>query len=109
MSRLDEVRDRLPGAASVATRFALDNAGPVAITLAGMLVLNQLAYRAVRPRTPVQALALAVVLIAAEPVMVQELVKRRVLKFTVRCHAGCPHDLGELLRESDADRLPPPS
>jgi hypothetical protein len=112
VSRLDEVREQLPGAAQIATRFALDNAGPAAVTLAGMIVLNQLAVRAVRPRTPAAALALFVVLVTAEPLLVQELVKRGVLKFTIRDPHGCRHDLGELLRlgdllgDADADRLP---
>lgn len=106
MSRLDEVLGQLPGAAKIATQFAVDNAGQVGLTLAGMLVLNELAVRAVRPRTPLMALALGAVLVTAEPLLVEQLVRRGVLKFTVRCPEGCRHDLGELLRESDADRLP---
>lgn len=104
MSRLDEVREQLPGAARRAAEFAIDNPGPVAVTLAGMFVVNQLAFRAVRPRTPVAALALAVVLYAAEPWAVEQLVRRGVIKFAIRDPHGCKHDLGKLLGEPDADR-----
>lgn len=104
MSRLEEARDQLPGAAKIAAQFAIDNAGPVAVTACGMFVLNQVAFRAVRPRTAVQALALGVVLFAAEPVLVEQLVRRGVLKFTIRDPHGCKHDLRKLLRESDDDR-----
>lgn len=103
MSRLEDVREQLPGAARIATQFAVDNAGPVAVTVCGMLVLNQLAFRAVRPRTPVQALALGVLLYAAEPVLVEQLVKRGVIHFTIRDAHGCKHDLRKLLGESDDD------
>lgn len=98
----------LPGAAKLLTEFAVDNPGQCAVMMAGTVVATRLIVRAVRPSTPLEALATIVVANVAIPYVLTELVRRDVVSFRVRGPDGSYVQLRDMLaRDSGADRLHP--
>jgi len=86
---LEEYRRALPLAVGKMTELVVDNPGQFVILAAGTVVLTKTALNIVRPRTAVQALALAVVLQAGIPVLGMQAVRRGWLRFRVRDDHGC--------------------
>jgi hypothetical protein len=87
--RLEQLRQGLPDAAAAVTQVIVDNPGQFALIAAGALVAMRAAANIIRPRTPLEALALMVVLQVALPPLAMHAVSRGWLKLKVRDADGC--------------------
>lgn len=84
VSRLEEFRQLAPIAACEFTQLVVDNPAQFALITAGSVVAMRAAVNIVRPRTPLQGLALMVVLQAGLPVLARTAMDRGWLRFRVR-------------------------
>lgn len=82
--RLRRALDQAPDAARAVTQFAVDNPAPVAISLAGAVVVPKLLLRAVRPRGPVEGIATLIVSSVLCAWGYGQLIDRGVLRFRIR-------------------------
>lgn len=89
LSRLEQVRDRLPGAAAQLTQFVVDNPGQMVMIGAGTIVLTRAAFNLVRPRTALEALALFTLLQISLPHLAMLGIEKGWLNFKLRDPAGC--------------------
>ena len=88
MRELEEVRRNLPVAASRMTQLVVDNPGQFALLVAGTIVTARAAQNLVRPRTAVQALALAVILQVGMPALAMQAVRRGWVTIRIRDEDG---------------------
>lgn len=96
--RADQIRHELPFMVAKVVEVVVDNPAQMALILAGGVVIGRAAANIVRPRTPLQALALMVVLQVGTPLLMSEAVKRGWIKFRVRDENG---DLVPLVTSDD--------
>jgi hypothetical protein len=82
------VTEALPEAVQRVTQVLVDNPGQFALIAAGTLVAARAAMNIVRPRTPLQALALFVVLEVGLPKAVMLAAEKGWLTFRVRDEDG---------------------
>jgi hypothetical protein len=87
--RAESLRQELPGAVAAITRVVADNPGQFALIAAGTMVATRAAFNLVKPRTALEALALAVVLQVGLPVLATRAIERGWLKFRTRDADGC--------------------
>jgi hypothetical protein len=110
-ARLARLRSELPGAAQAATQFAVDNPVSVAVTIAGVVVAQRVAFNAVRPRTGLQGLALVLVMQVLTPWLLRQAIEHDVISFKLRDGDGGFVSARELLHaiaEQDFDGAPGP-
>lgn len=81
---VERFRLAVPDAVAEVARVVVDNPGQFALVIAGTVVLTRAAANIVRPRTPLQAVALMVVLQAGLPVLAKTAMDRGWLRFRVR-------------------------
>lgn len=86
--RLDEIRDRLPAAAARFTELIVDNPAQFGLLIAGTIVVTRAAVNIVRPRTPLEAFALMVVLQIGLPLLATKALERGWLQLQVRDEDG---------------------
>lgn len=104
ITRLEQLREDLPEAAANITQLVVDNPAQFALMTAGTIVIARAAFNIVRPRTLLEALALAVVLQIGLPQAALAAIDHGWLKFKVRDAHGCLVPM-----VSDAPATPPPS
>lgn len=80
--------DRLPELARATVQLAVDNPAQVGLVVAGSIVATRAALNIVRPRTPLEALALFVVLQVGVPVLATKAIEHGWLSLRVRDEAG---------------------
>lgn len=85
---LDRLRRELPGRAAAAVTVIADNPVQFGVLIAADIVACQLAVNLVRPRTPLQALALMVVLVAGLPAAAEQAIVRGWIPLRVRDKNG---------------------
>jgi hypothetical protein len=86
--RLGELRNAAPEAVSRAARIIVDNPGQMAVMAAACIVAAQVAGNVMRPRTAVQAVALAIVLQVGMGKLAAAAVERGWLEFKIRDDDG---------------------
>jgi hypothetical protein len=99
---LARLRETLPEGMKHLTQFVLDNPVPVGVTAAGAVVMVRIGSNVVRPRTAVQASALAVVLYFVTPWLLRKAIERGVISFKFRDGEGgfvSARELMDSLRE----------
>lgn len=89
VGRLEQLRDDLPDVAAGITQLVVDNPAQVALMTAGTVVIARAAFNIVRPRTVLEALALAVVLQIGLPRLASAALEHGWIKFKVRDAHGC--------------------
>jgi hypothetical protein len=82
--RIEQLREQLPGTVAKVTQVVVDNPGQFALITAGTVVLYRAALNLVRPRTPLEAAALLVVLQIGLPKLAMAAVDRGWLTFRIR-------------------------
>jgi hypothetical protein len=87
-SPLERFRLALPEAAGKAAQIVADNPGQFALLMAGTVVLTRVAARIVRPRTPLESVALMIVLQVGLPQLAMTAMARGWLKFRLRDDDG---------------------
>jgi hypothetical protein len=87
-TRIAAAAQRLPGIAKNFTQVVVDNPGQFAMVAAGTIVLTRAAVNLVRPRGPLEALALMVFLQLAIPRAAMAAVDRGWITFRVRTPDG---------------------
>lgn len=97
---LRDMTAALPEAARMATEIVVDNPVSCALLASTVILAPRVALRLVRPRTPLEALALAVVLQFGLTYGLGKAVTSGLLPIRVRDHHGCLHRIGEI---PDAD------
>lgn len=86
--RIELARRDVPAAAARLAQVVVDNPGQLAIVAAVTLVAGRAAMNLVRPRTPIEALALLVTLELGMGKGVQLAIDRGWLNFRIRDEAG---------------------
>ena len=86
--RVETVRTTLPHVAAVATQLVVDNPVQFGLVAAGSLVLARAAVNIVKPRTPLEFLALLCVLEFASPLLIRKAMDTGLLKFRIRDESG---------------------
>jgi hypothetical protein len=89
LSRADHVRENLPEAVKTLTQIVVDNPGQFVLLGSGALVFGRALANLVKPRTPLEALALFVFAEAAGAYLAKQAVDRGILRFKVRDANGC--------------------
>lgn len=84
----ERFRRTLPAAAAQVTQLVVDNPAQFALVIAGTVVTARAAFNIVRPRTPLEGLALMVVLQVGLPALATAAIDRGWLKFRVRDEDG---------------------
>jgi hypothetical protein len=87
--RLEQARERLPGAIGVVARVVVDNPKPLLLVACGSYVLSSALINIVKPRGPFGAAACALVSYGLGTAISAELMKRGILDFKVRDDHGC--------------------
>jgi hypothetical protein len=82
--RAEAMRKVLPGTVAGMTQVVIDNPGQFALVMAGGMVAARAAFNLVKPKTPLECLALAVVLQVGLPMLAMKSVERGWLKFRTR-------------------------
>lgn len=101
VTRLEEVRQKLPAAVGLATELICDNPAQFAIIASGSFCVARIFGHLVRPRTPLQALLTATAAWATCRVLLAEASSRGLLVIKVRDLDGNLVPVGELgLKES---------
>jgi hypothetical protein len=108
-ARLARLRGELPGAAQALTQFVVDNPAQVAVTAAGVVVAQRVAFNLVRPRTPLQGVALVIVMEVLTPWLLRQAIEHEVISFRLRDGDGGFVSACELLRalRGDGDAASP--
>lgn len=88
-SRIERFRESAPHVAAGVAQVIVDNPGQFALVAAGTVVITRAAFRLVHPRTPLEALALFVVLQVGLPHLAMLGIEKGWLTFKVRDAEGC--------------------
>lgn len=88
MGGLAELRHNLPAAVERVTQLVVDNPGQFGLLVAGDIVATRVLMNLVRPRTPIEGLAVMVVLMAGLPLVAGAAVSRGWIKLRVRDEDG---------------------
>lgn len=88
LTRIERLRESAPRTAAGITQVIVDNPGQFALVTAGAIVITRAALRIVHPRTPLEALALFVVLQVGLPHLAMLGVEKGWLTFKVRTSDG---------------------
>jgi hypothetical protein len=83
-SRLEALRQGLPHIARDVTQLVVDNPAQFALIGAGTIVLTRAAFRLVKPRNAVEALAVMVVLQLGLPKLALTAMEKEWLRFRIR-------------------------
>lgn len=86
--RLEAARRAIPRAAAEVAQLAVDNPAQCGLILAGSFVAARVLLNLVRPRTPLEALAVLAVAQAAVPLLAGKLVEKGVIRLRVRDEHG---------------------
>ena len=84
IERIEEARAVLPKAVARMTQLVVDNPAQFAFAAAGSMVFAKILVNLVKPRTPLEALAVLVVAECATPFLLKGAIDRGYLKFRVR-------------------------
>lgn len=87
--KLEQVREQLPEVARKLAQVTADNPATIALIFAGAVVATRAATNVVRPRTPFEALCLAVVLQAGLSAAAVRAVEAGWLPLKIRDHHNC--------------------
>jgi hypothetical protein len=87
-SRVEQLRVQVPALAEKITQLVVDNPAQFALLMAGGIVLGRAAVNIVRPRTGLEALALAAVLQAGVPLLASQVLERGWIRLRVRDEDG---------------------
>jgi len=82
--KLEQFRERLPGAVGKAVQIIADNPVPFTLMLCGGIVAGAAARNIVKPKTMLEVIALEVLLQAAAPYAASRLVESGLLKLRIR-------------------------
>lgn len=83
-----ELRQSLPAKVARVTELAVDNPGPLVLLVAGDIVLTRTVMNLVRPRTPLEGLAVMVVLMAGLPALAGHAISRGWIRLRIRDENG---------------------
>lgn len=85
---VDQLRTEAPVLAAEFTQLAVDNPGQFAVLIAGTVVITRAAFNLVRPRTPLQAVALMIVLEVGVPRLAAAALEHGWIRLRVRDDHG---------------------
>jgi hypothetical protein len=88
LQRIERIRQDLPETVGKIAQVVVDNPGQMALIAAATVVLTRAAANIVRPRTPLEGLALLVVLNIAMPKLAMMAAERGWLAFKTRDQDG---------------------
>lgn len=88
-SRIENYRREIPKTVTAMTQVVVDNPGQFALMTAGAFVIGSAARNIVKPKSAVEALALAVVLQVGLPALAVRAAERGWIKLRVRDQHGC--------------------
>jgi hypothetical protein len=81
---IERVRHRVPEVVREVTQVVVDNPGQVAVVFAGSLVMTRVMANLMRPRSPLEFLALVITCQAAGTYLAARAVETGLLRFRVR-------------------------
>lgn len=88
LSRLEHAREELPAAAAAVTQVLVDNPAQFVLIGAATLVATRALANLVKPRTPVQALAVFIVMQVGSQALIKKAISEGWLKFRIRDEEG---------------------
>ena len=101
--RIEEARAVLPKAMATMTQLVVDNPAQFAFVAAGAMVTGKILVNLVKPRTPLEALAVLIVAECATPFLLKAAIDHGYLKFRIRDPDGNLVPLSLPVPEDPAD------